>query len=112
MVPLILIFYLKQPVFEPMSISFYDNEAFSSVNALIDFEAGTNSDEFFCMGSRSDTDALGIEGEVFSSNIEFNGSTSIHKKTSGLIRVCFPLPSPKLNPINTRIWETLLFRKF
>ncbi|CAM4249004.1 DUF5004 domain-containing protein [Gillisia limnaea] len=72
---------LETTCFNPMSISFSDDMTFSSVNARLDFEAGTNNDEFFCMGNRTDTGTWGIEGDVLTLNVEINGSTYPHKKT-------------------------------
>ncbi|MFN4762392.1 lipocalin family protein [Gillisia sp. Q332] len=72
---------LETTCFDPMSINFYDDKTFSSVNARLDFEAGTNNDEFFCMGNRTDTGTWEIEGDVLTLNVEINGSTYIHTKT-------------------------------
>ncbi len=64
---------LETSCFDPMSISFYDDKTFSSVNARLDFEAGTNNDEFFCMGNRTDTGTWEIEGDVLTLKVEING---------------------------------------
>lgn len=72
---------LETTCFDPMSISFYDDKTFSSVNARLDFEAGINNDEFFCMGNRTDTGTWEIEGDVLTLNVKIDGSTYIHTKT-------------------------------
>lgn len=71
---------LETTCFDPMSISFYENKTFSSVNARLDFEAGTNNDEFFCMGNRADTGTWEIDGDVLTLDVEINGASYVHTK--------------------------------
>lgn len=66
--------------FKPMSIIFYADKTFSSVNARLDVKAGTHNDEFFCMGDRTDSGTWEINGEVLTLNVEINGNTYVHKK--------------------------------
>ena len=72
---------LETTCFKPMSINFFDNRTFSSVNSRLDFEAGTTNDEFFCMGNRTDYGTWTIEGDVLTLNVDINGITYIQKKT-------------------------------
>ena len=72
---------LETTCFDPMSITFYDDRTFSSVNARLDFEAGTNNDEFFCMGNRTDTGTWTIDGDVLTLNVVIGGASYVHTKT-------------------------------
>lgn len=68
--------------FNPMSITFNSDMTFSSVNARLDFKAGENDDEFFCMeGNTADTGTWDVEGDELTLNMEVNGSYYTHKKT-------------------------------
>lgn len=81
--------------FDPMSISFYDNKTFSSVNARLDFEAGTNNDEFFCMGNRIDTGDWSVEGDVLTLDVNINGITYHHTKELTFNQGVFSFPVSK-----------------
>ena len=69
--------------FDVMSITFNDDMTFSSINARMDFAAGTSNNDFACMSSEGgpDTGTWEISGDLLTLTMIIDGNTFDHSKT-------------------------------
>ncbi len=82
---------IETDCFNSMSITFNEDNTFSSVNARMDFRAGETDDKFTCMGTGSapDTGTWDIEGDILSLEMVIDGTVYKHTKELTLIENSF-----------------------
>lgn len=73
---------LETSCFDPMSITFFNDDTYAAVNARMDFAGGPGNDEFICMDSSEtpDTGTWSLEGDTLTMTITVDGTIYTHEK--------------------------------
>jgi len=66
--------------FNDMGVVFNEDMTFTTTNARLDFNGGTNNNEFTCVQARSDFGTWDVDGDVLILNINIDGTVYTERK--------------------------------
>ncbi len=82
--------------FDEMGVTFNEDLTFSTQNARLDFNGGSNNDDFVCVQNRMDFGTWNIDGDELILNININGDIYTNRKKLFITQTTFSFEVSKL----------------